>query len=217
MTRSRSRKISHEHVFWFWFRRGEDFAERFFPGWVGEGKIFGDHLGFSVFSNTGTQKIFHLRRPKTPLKCGGSPKKKYVTPPPHERIKLWSTIWQKRCPKVKKYCGRKRVESIFFNREYSGIVKTQRKVMSDSRKFYAKFCPPPPPCYSYSGGLQNGISFFLLGPCWVWKSMLDKSFHFVCFQKKFEFVCFPPTHNLRSKRPTFFENGSKRGWETDKL
>ena len=40
-----------------------------------------------------------------------------------------------------------------------------------------------PPCYS--GGLQNGITFFLLGPCWVLKSMLDKSFHFVCFPKHF--------------------------------
>ena len=59
-------------------------------------------------------------------------------------------------------------------------VKTQRKVMSDSRKFYANFAPPP----CYSGGLQNGITFFLLGPCRVWKSMLDKSFHFVCFSKK---------------------------------
>ena len=27
---------------------------------------------------------------------------------------------------------------------------------------YAKFCPPPP---CYSGGLQNGITFFLLSPC----------------------------------------------------
>ena len=76
-----------------------DFAERFFSWVVGEGKILGNHLGFSVFSNT--QKIFRLRRPKTLLKCGGSPKKKYVTPPPHERIKLWSTIWQKRCPRQK--------------------------------------------------------------------------------------------------------------------
>ena len=28
-------------------------------------------------------------------------------------------------------------------------------------------------------------NFFQCGLCWVWKSMLDKSFHFVCFPKTF--------------------------------
>ena len=169
---------------------------------VGEGKILGNHLGFSVFSNT--QKIFRLRRPKTPLKCGGEPEKKYVTPPPHERIKLWSTIWQKRCPKLKKYRWRKRVESIFFSREYSGIRNSQipTKGHVGFSEILRKILPPPPPCYS--GGLQNGISFFLLGPCWVSKSMLDKSFHFVCFQKNFEFVCFLPLYHLFQKSRSFF-------------
>ena len=45
--------------------------------------------------------------------------------------------------------------------------------------FSAVFPPPSlPDC------LQNAITFFLFGLCWVWKSMLDKSIHFVCFPKK---------------------------------
>ena len=69
----------------------------------------------------------------------------------------------------------------FLSQETHHMSKPNERSLSDSREWFAIFCPPP----CYSGGLQNGITFFLLGPCWVWKSMLDKSFHFVCFPKHF--------------------------------
>ena len=58
-----------------------------------------------------------------------------------------------------------------------------------SCRFFGIFCKVPP---YLPDCLQNAITLFLFGLCWVWRSMLDKSIHFVCFPKKFEFVCFPP-------------------------
>ena len=58
-----------------------------------------------------------------------------------------------------------------------------------SCRFFGIFWKVPP---YLPDCLQNAITFFLFGLCWVWKSMLDKSIHFVCFPKKNKFVCFPP-------------------------
>ena len=44
--------------------------------------------------------------------------------------------------------------------------------------FSARFPPYLPDC------LQNAITFFLFSLCWVWKSVLNKGIHFVCFRKK---------------------------------
>ena len=51
--------------------------------------------------------------------------------------------------------------------------------------FSGRFPPPP----YLQDCLQSAITFFLFGLCWVRKSMLDKSIHFVCFPKKTIWVC----------------------------
>ena len=92
-------------------------------------------------------------------------------------------------------------------------VKTQRKVMSLFRDFLQ--CSPPP---SLPDCLQNAITFFLFGLCWVWTSMLDKSIHFVCFPKKI-WVCLFPTifYSPFSKNWVLFAKNCVYWRETDKL
>ena len=65
-----------------------------------------------------------------------------------------------------------------WHRSMFSNVKIQRKVVSLFRDFLEGSPPYLPDC------LQNAITFFLFGLCWVWKSMLDKSIHIVCFSKK---------------------------------
>ena len=92
-------------------------------------------------------------------------------------------------------------------------IKTQRKVVSLFRDFLEGFSPPHlPDC------LQNAITFFLFGLCWVWKSMLDKSIHFVCFPKKnLSLSVSHHFHPLFSKNWVFFAKNYVYWWETDKL
>ena len=68
--------------------------------------------------------------------------------------------------------------------------------------------------------LQNAITFFLCGLCWVWKGMRDKSFHFLCFPKKNwslsvssfsqknRLFC-PKSHTLVGNRQTKFKKKMK--------
>ena len=73
----------------------------------------------------------------------------------------------------------------FLKSDKTNHIKTQRNVMSIFRDFLQG--SPYLPDY-----LQNAINFFVFGLCWIWKSMLDKSIHFVCFPKK-KLVCLFPT------------------------
>ena len=89
-------------------------------------------------------------------------------------------------------------EFIFFQRQkflkrnkcLSYIYQNPTKGRVAFSGFSASF---PPLLTGLSSKCHN---FFLFGLCWVWKSMLDKSIHFVCFPKKIEFVCFPPFFTL---------------------
>ena len=55
---------------------------------------------------------------------------------------------------------------------------------------FSRFIVRFPPFLRHS--LQNAIIFFSIWLCWVWKSMLDKSIHFMAvFQKNFWFCLFP--------------------------
>ena len=52
-----------------------------------------------------------------------------------------------------------------------------------SRIFLEKLFRPPPLPRSVTTLTSKCHNFFSYGFCWVWKSMSDKSFHFVCFPK----------------------------------
>ena len=103
---------------------------------------------------------------------------------------FWVFEYSRFISRKQKVC--KKIVSMRIHFKINKILHTSKpnerscRILGNCLPFFA---PPPPPCYS--GGLQNGITFFLLGPCWVWKSMLDKSFHFICFQKNFGVCLFP--------------------------
>ena len=79
-------------------------------------------------------------------------------------------------------------------------VKTQRKVMSLFRDFLQGFSST----HHLRSCLQNNIAFFLFGFCCVWKSTLDKSFHFVCFPNCFGVCLFPTIFTFLFKKKYMF-------------
>ena len=80
-------------------------------------------------------------------------------------------------------------------------VKTQRKVMSDSRKFFPKFCPPPP----FTVGSSKRYNFFSIGSLLSLEKYVRQKFSLCLFSKKqFDFVCFPPFLPLFFKKVGLF-------------
>ena len=69
-------------------------------------------------------------------------------------------------------------------------VKTQRKVMSDSRELFVIFCPPPP---LLQWGSSKRYNFFSIGSLLSLEKYVRQKFSLCLFSKTFlEFVCFPP-------------------------
>jgi len=87
------------------------------------------------------------------------------------------------------------LQSLRRNRKKTVFLFFMSKPNERSCRFFGIFWKVSPLPY-LPDCLQNATTFFLFGLCRVWKSMFDKSIHFVCFPKEFWVYLFPTIFTL---------------------